>query len=156
VACRGARRGASGILRPKECVFTDEFYCRYNELLDFAGAIVGQWACGKGEIDCFVREPRWGFEFLRHGDRLAEHLSRFHTNGMYGQDIQSGALADWLVVDCRTSMPQKQCTSIFFTSSFPFICSAARFTNPILQTPMSRNWSARYSWRGTIRFFSIA
>lgn len=88
-ACQGAKRGASGMLRPKECVFTDEFYYRYNELLDFAGEIVGQWGCGRGEIDYFVREPRWGFEFL------TAWRSTFRVSTPTGRTIEISKLVRW-------------------------------------------------------------
>jgi hypothetical protein len=138
------------MLRPKESTF---FYCRYNELLDFAGEIYGEWACGRGETGFFVCEPRWGFEFIRHGDRLTEHLARFHTNGIYDEDIQSPT-GWWLTagLPCRGDSVHRY----FSPLPFPFVSSVTRFTNPILQTPTSRNCSAQYSWRGTVRFFLIA
>jgi hypothetical protein len=69
--------------------------------------------CGRGEIDYFVREPRWGFEFRGTATApAAEHLSRFYINGTYDQDIRSGA-GWWLTVElpCRRKSVRRYWTN---------------------------------------------
>ena len=59
---------------------------------------------------------RWGFEFLRNGNRLRDHLRRFSYDdraehgdgsGAYGAWMASGVMLDYLVVDFRNAMPTR-------------------------------------------------
>lgn len=63
---------------------------------------------GQARIDFSVVTSGWGFELLRDGNRLFEHCERFEPGGAY-QAIQQGALTDWLLLDCRHSIPRQPC-----------------------------------------------
>jgi len=51
--------------------------------------------------------PAWGVELLRDGDRLAEYCNRFLEKGSYYQWIANSQIKDWIILDCRHSIPQK-------------------------------------------------
>ena len=83
-----------------ERIYEDEFYrccCMVGpfERLSDVGAIYGS----KGYLDFYLYGEiyiQWGFELLRHGNRLKEHLKRFDPEeGIY----RSIPLKDYAVVD---------------------------------------------------------
>lgn len=104
------RLGPSGRLQPPEDFFQIEFYrCFWNET-DSAVGISSEWSgTSGGRIDFLVPSACWGFELLRDGDRIEEHCSRFEPGGAYHPWIQDGRIKDWLILDCRHSMPRKTC-----------------------------------------------
>jgi hypothetical protein len=55
-----------------------------------------------GRIDLFIPVKCWGIELTRDGSKLAEHASRFDSDGAYAQmaDITSH-----IILDFRTNMP---------------------------------------------------
>lgn len=53
-----------------------------------------------------ITSPRWGIELLRDGVQLSQHCNRF-VDGAYRQWIDSGHMQDWIIVDCRHTMPKK-------------------------------------------------
>jgi hypothetical protein len=65
-----------------------------------------------GRIDFFIPVVKWGIEFTRDGNRLEEHSSRFAKSGAYGAWLRSGDMADYILLDCRTSIPTKPFPSI--------------------------------------------
>ena len=80
------------------------------------------WAVGLGDYapatggsyDVFhIITLGWGFELLRDGDRLLEHCKRFEPQGTYHQSIRQGLLTDWLILDCRRSIPRKLCKDLY-------------------------------------------
>lgn len=113
---RDSRRlGPSGIPRPPEACYQDEFYrCLFNEVGSGIG-ISSEWSgSGPGRIDFYVIGPGWGYELLREGDRLKEHCNRFLPNGAYYRSIQQGGITDWLIIDCRHSQPRATCKDVSF------------------------------------------
>lgn len=123
MAKSGQRYGPSGKPRPAEAAFQDEFYRCFRDELGPGAGIVSERSCpGQGRIDFYAVTPGWGFELLRDGRRLAEHCKRFERNGIYNQAIQQGILSDWLLLDCRHTVPRNPCkTPLLFLS---FIISA--------------------------------
>lgn len=117
MAEQGQRYGPSGKPRPLEATYQDEFYrCFYDEVGPDI-AIISERSCvHRGRIDFHMLTPGWGFELLRDGDRLSEHYERFLPGGMYFQSIQQGLLSDWLILDCRRSLPRRTCK---YLSIFP-------------------------------------
>ncbi|KAN0070621.1 hypothetical protein V8E54_011490, partial [Elaphomyces granulatus] len=105
-ARNGAQPGPGGTLRQKEAAFQFEFYRAYTSLFEFAGGISSEWSCGTGRIDACITELGWGFEFLRDGDGMTEHLQRFRPGGSYYGAIKDRNLKKWLVIDCRHSLPE--------------------------------------------------
>lgn len=115
MAERGQRYGPSGNPRPLEAAYQDEFYRCFGEEVGPGVGIVSEWSCvGQGRIDFHIITPGWGFELLRDGDRLLEHCKRFEPCGTYHQSIQQGLLTDWLILDCRRSIPRKRCKNLHF------------------------------------------
>jgi hypothetical protein len=57
-------------------------------------------------------------ELRREGDdvSITEHTGRF-TRGKYQSWVEDGSIKQWLVVDCRTSIPQDTCEGGFFPES---------------------------------------
>jgi len=63
-----------------------------------------EFGSGEGRIDFFIPGVKWGFEFLKNGDRLQQHLSRFVKGavpGAYGKWLRSGVMEDYIVLDFR-------------------------------------------------------
>lgn len=95
-----------------EAQYQDEFYRSVfsatfgNVRLspEFASA---RKACVAGRIDFFIPVVKWGIEFTRDGNRLDEHSSRFAQSGAYGAWLKSGDMADYILLDCRTTIPRR-------------------------------------------------
>ena len=105
---RDGRLGASARSRPPEAQFQDEWYRAFNSLLGHGFEISSEWSSSRnGRIDFKIVGPAWGVELLRDGDRLAEHCNRFLEKGTYHRWIANGQIKDWIILDCRHSIPQK-------------------------------------------------
>lgn len=102
------RIGPAAAPRPVEAAYQDEAYRALHALLGFSAHITSEWSKSgsHGRIDFRIGGVGWGLELVREGQRLAEHCERFRQNGRYWNWVQDGSLADWLVIDCRTSTPQ--------------------------------------------------
>lgn len=99
--------GTGGIVKPVEATYQDEFYRCIHQLLGFSTNVSSEWTGGGlGRIDFRITEVAWGVELLRDGDRLKAHCERFVGHGTYTPWIHNGWLQDWLIIDCRTTMPQ--------------------------------------------------
>ncbi|KAF8244636.1 hypothetical protein K440DRAFT_635859 [Wilcoxina mikolae CBS 423.85] len=72
---------------PSEDAYQKEFYRSSDHVVD--SNIL--WSPEFGE--------RWGFEFLREGNDLVEHCSRFREGGKYHKWVQSGEFKDWIILD---------------------------------------------------------
>jgi len=97
--------------RPLEAGYQNEFYhglfmatgggvliC--PELLSAPKALLGH-------INFFIPGKKWGVELTQEGSKLGEHSSRFGLQGAYGAWLSSGDMSDYILVDCRITMPQK-------------------------------------------------
>ena len=99
--------GVGAIVRPLEALFKDEFYAALHRVLGSAAKVTSEWSGDKGgRIDFRITEPKWGVELLRDGKRLRENCRRFKNGGAYRKWIQEGWLEDWLILDCRSTMPK--------------------------------------------------
>jgi len=79
--------------------------------LGVKGGVVCEWTgTTKGCIDFYIKATGWAVELLREGTpaSISEHTSRF-TCGQYQDWVEDGSISDWLVVDCRTSIPHDTC-----------------------------------------------
>lgn len=103
--------GPSGRVRPPEAVFQDVFYQAFWQATRSRIAISSEWTeKGNGRIDFYIVGPSWGFELLRDGDRIEEdHCARFRKHGIYHPWIQAHSLREWIVLDCRHSIPRTTC-----------------------------------------------
>jgi hypothetical protein len=61
----------------------------------------------RGCIDFFVPDKKWGIELTREGSTLSEHSSRFDLGGKYEVWLTSNDMADHILLDCRTDIPEK-------------------------------------------------
>ena len=73
---------------------------------EFASA---KWALADvvDRVDFFIPVAKWGIVINRDGNRLSEHNSRFEDFGAYGAWLRSGDMTDYMLLDCRTSVPRK-------------------------------------------------
>jgi len=106
VSARG-RLGAGSQRRPVESQYQKEFHCGFDSLLGSGHGISSEWSGGgSGHIDFRITEPKWGIELLRDGDRLTEHCQRFENSGRYWNWVLNGWIRDWIILDCRHTMPK--------------------------------------------------
>lgn len=56
-----------------------------------------------GFMDLYIGPPMyWGFELLRDGDCITEHLNRFLAGGCYHKMVQDERLKEMVVLDMRS------------------------------------------------------
>ena len=96
---------------PPEAQYQDEYYrsliavTRGNVRIspEFASArkakITGR------NIDFFIPGAKWGIEITREGDRLNNYAARFEVDGAYGKWLKDGDMTDYVLLDCRTTIP---------------------------------------------------
>ena len=58
---------------------------------------------GGGAIDFYLGPNKWGVEITRDGNHLSFHFGRFQPGGNYYRWILDGALADWVLLDFRST-----------------------------------------------------
>ncbi|KAE8149221.1 hypothetical protein BDV25DRAFT_156705 [Aspergillus avenaceus] len=99
--------GTGAVERHLEATYQDEFYRSLHDVLGFSTNVSSEWSGdGLGRIDFRITQVGWGIELLRDGDRLEAHCGRFVGSGIYTPWIENGWLRDWIIIDCRTSMPK--------------------------------------------------
>jgi hypothetical protein len=100
--------GSGAVKRPVEAQYQDEFYrACHSELKVY---LTSEWSGSSlavGRIDFRINEMKWVIECVREGDRLDEHIGRFRPGGRYHKWVMSGEVQDYIVLDFRTSKPQK-------------------------------------------------
>lgn len=102
-----AHWGTGGEKIPVEACYQNEFYRVLQTVFGFSSKVISEWSGGGDcRIDFMVKDPGWGIELLREGERLGEHCQRFVGNGKYTPWIRDGSIRDWLIIDCRTSQPR--------------------------------------------------
>lgn len=115
MASSGQKYGVSGKPRPVEAAFQDEFHRCFRDELGPDGGIASERSCpGRGRIDFLAVTPGWGFKLLQDGNGLAEHCKSFERDGIYNQAIQRVIISDWLLLDCRHTVPRDPCKILFF------------------------------------------
>jgi hypothetical protein len=106
------RAGLRGLDPLPEAQYQDEFYrflftvTHGNVRIspEFASA---EYAKVAGRIDFFIPTVKWGIEITRDISRLNEHGSRFTGSGEYEARLRSNNMADYVLLDCCRSVPQK-------------------------------------------------
>jgi hypothetical protein len=107
------RVGATGAITPlPEAQYQDEFYRSLFSVTAGNVRISPEFASATGadvvgRIDFFIPATKWGIEIIRDGNRLLEHNSRFGDSGAYGEWLRFGDMTDYILLDCRTSVPRK-------------------------------------------------
>ena len=99
--------GSGAINRPLEAQYQDEFYRACHSELNVY--LTSEWSGSSlvGRIDFRIKEMKWVIECVREGDRIDEHIARFQQGGTYYKWIASGEVEDYIILDFRTSKPQK-------------------------------------------------
>ena len=116
------RVGAPSVISPlPEAQYQDEFYRSLFSVTAGNVRISPEFASAKGadvagRIDFFIPVAKWGIGIIRDGNRLSEHNSRFEASGAYGAWLRSCDMTDYILLDCRTSVPGKHHPSM--TSGF--------------------------------------
>lgn len=95
--------------QPPEDWFGKEFYCASERILN--GGVL--WSPefgikgvkGGGAIDFYLESKKWGVEMTRDGEQLSSHYGRFQPGGNYHRWIWDGTLADWVLLDFRSTIP---------------------------------------------------
>jgi hypothetical protein len=118
-AADGRRRSPIGDKLPLEGCYQQEFMRAFSEGLGIRGAVQCKWTgAPAGRVDFYIQDAGWAVELLREGDEVSitEHTDRFSC-GRYQPWVANGSIRQWLVVDCRTSVPQDTCEGCFFPES---------------------------------------
>lgn len=109
-------------------------------VLGFSSKVISEWSGGGDcRVDFMVKDPGWGIELLREGDRLGEHCRRFVGNGKYTPWICDGSIRDWLIIDCRTSQPRPYRES---TSNLAYSFCCLLVANSDVEIPGTKLWRA--------------
>jgi len=137
--------------RPPEAQYQDEFYHALTSLLGNGVGISSEWSRDNGgRVDFRISGPKWGVEILRDGDWLKDYCNRFLPGGKYYPWIKSGAISDWIILDCRCSRP-KTCSK--FTSLLHLWATPLIIVSTIRPKTMARNVCAglfiapHFRWR---------
>lgn len=106
------------IYQPPEVQYQDEFYRSIFTATAGNVCISPDFASAKkahvmGCIDFFIPRMKWGIKIIRDGDRLWEFNSQFENLGVYRVWLQSGGMADYILIDCCTRIPQKAHPGMF-------------------------------------------
>lgn len=101
----------SPVTRLPEAQYQDEFYRAVFSVTAGSVRISPEFASATGadvvgRIDFFIPVVKWGIEIMRDGNRLFEHDSRSKASGAYGAWLKSGDMADYILLDCRMSVPR--------------------------------------------------
>ena len=94
-----------------EVQYRDEFY-RSLFSVSFGNVCVSpEFASARragvaGHIDFFIPVAKWGVEITQDGTWLREHSPHFATSGAYRAWLKSGDMVDYILLDCRTSIPR--------------------------------------------------
>jgi hypothetical protein len=70
--------------------------------------VTAKRARGAGRIDFFIPVVKWGIELTQDGSGLEELSSRFAKFGVYDAWLKSGGMDDYILLDCRTSIPTEK------------------------------------------------
>jgi hypothetical protein len=99
--------GPGAVTRPLEAQYQDEFYRACHSRLNVC--LTSEWSGSSlvGRIDFRIKDVKWVIECVREGDRIEEHIGRFQQGGRYYNWIQSGEVEEYIILDFRTSRPQK-------------------------------------------------
>ena len=103
--------GNAGAVHPPEAAYQDKFYCSLFSATEGCVRISSEYSSAQGarpgRIDFFIPSKKWGIELLHDESNLEEHWSRFHLGGAYGAWLKTSDMADYIVLDFRSTCPQK-------------------------------------------------
>lgn len=87
-----------------EVQYQQEFFRAAFEISQGSVVICSDYTdTGRGRIDFYMPDQKWGIELLCDGHDVKGHIRRFHHDGVYNKWVQAGSITDYLVLDFRTS-----------------------------------------------------
>jgi len=109
---RRAGDNAGATSGPPEAQYQDEFYRALHDYTKGGVRISPEFATAAGaskagRIDFFIANKKWGIEITREGKKLQEHSDCFGAYGAYGHWINTGEMLDYILLDCRNTVPVK-------------------------------------------------
>jgi hypothetical protein len=106
---RNERLDSKVEIRSLKAQYHDQFYRACYVLLDHIVYPTPEWTgkVASRRVNFRVKSVGWAIEFLSAGDQLDELISRFQPNGKYSSWILSGEITDYILLDCRQSMPSQ-------------------------------------------------
>ena len=114
----GIRLSPVGDLLPLEASYQQEFMRAVSEGLGVRSGVWCEWtATTHVRVDFYIPQMRWAVELLREGNQasITQHTARFTSrDGQYRKWVDDGLIKEWLVVDCRTCIPEGICRCPFF------------------------------------------
>jgi len=98
--------------KPREAQYQDEFYRALHDFTKGSVLVSPEFASASdaseaGRIDFYIASKKWGIEITRDGKKLQQHSDRFWETGAYGRWLASGEMTDYILLDCRSTMPVK-------------------------------------------------
>lgn len=121
-AADGRRLSPVGDALPLEAAYQQEFMRAVSEGLGVRSGVWCEWtSTTHGRVDFYIPKMRWAVELLREGSQtsITQHTARFTSrDGQYRKWVDDGTIKEWLVVDCRTSIPEDNCGCPFFLQGF--------------------------------------
>lgn len=137
---------------PPEDWYGKEFYSASGQILN--GGVL--WSPefgikgvkGGGAIDFYLESNKWGVEITRDGDQLSSHYGRFQPGGSYHRWILDGTLADWVLLDFRSTIPinkhlGKDKPSLLYFDSTTLTMILHRISQPISRLFLKRIFSSK-------------
>lgn len=112
------RVGPSSTDRLPEAQYQDEFYrsvfaTTSGNVRIFPGFASARREPVAGRNDFFIPVVKWGIELTRDGDQLDEHSYRAAVyGGTYEASLKSDDMDDYILLDCRTTVPKESFPSI--------------------------------------------
>jgi hypothetical protein len=97
-----------------EAQYQDEFYRACHSELGVY--LTSEWSgsSSAGRVNFRIKEMEWVIECVREGDRIDEHIARFRPGGNYYKWMTDGEVKEYIILDFRTSKPQKARGMVIF------------------------------------------
>ena len=109
-AADGRQLSPVGDALPLEAAYQQEFMRAVSEGLGVRTGVLCEWTwTTPGRVDFYIPKMGWAVELLREGNQasISKHTARFTSiDGQYRKWVDDGSIKEWLVVDCRASIPQ--------------------------------------------------
>ena len=91
--------------KPPEAQYQQEFFRCCHAISNGSLVVFPEFGTKDRRVDFYIPSKKWGVELLRNGDQLVQHWGRFSSKGSYATSMD---VADYIIVDCRTTYPKKE------------------------------------------------
>lgn len=110
---------AGAVVPPKEAEYTHELSRACYHILGQNLFLTPEWSgsSSNGQVDFYIKPVKWAIECAREGDRLDQHIARFQPGGIYYPLIATEEILDYILLDFRTSKPNKNRGMFAFSPS---------------------------------------